>query len=125
MSGVEMTGIEGIDVRVAQTVISEGSRSRFLRFVLNASLYLIPAEAGNRHTLPTAPFAADDPYRANRHVKEITEEYFQGVIGSVVDRGGSQPDEQRAVSHAAKRGLPSAGNHADVDLDPRGGLADH
>jgi hypothetical protein len=62
--------------------------ARFLRFALHAPLYLIPAEAGNRHALPTARFAADDPYPANRHVKEITEERFQGVIGGVVDRGG-------------------------------------
>ena len=48
----------------------------------------------------------------------------RALVGGAVDRRRGNPDQHRAVAHAAEAGFLRAGNDANVELDARGRLCE-
>jgi hypothetical protein len=92
---------------------------------LRAPPHLIAFEASVDTGFRRLPSPLQIRNAPNRHVKEIAEEFVQSVIGGAVDRGAQRAGP--AARYFARRHTRSSwvGNHADVNLDARGGPADH
>jgi hypothetical protein len=58
-------------------------------------------------------------------VKDVGQEFDEGVVRGAFDRRRGEANQQGVVAGAAESGARSARDHADVDLDARGGRSNH